>query len=247
MARIVVWGARLGLCLAVVAAVLVLLSPIGYRLGWWGVAVALRELVKWSVYLGLAAFVLSAVTLLIGAIRGTAGTATVAVAGLVVSLAASAYPLYQYGKVNRLPRIHDITTDTERPPEFVALAEARKQSPNGLAYKGAEIAVQQKQAYPRIGPLDSKLAPADLYAKTEAAMRALGLRIVDARADQGRIEASTTSVFYGFTDDMVARIEARESGSRLDLRSMSRVGLSDVGVNAQRIQALLDALRANGA
>jgi uncharacterized protein (DUF1499 family) len=73
------------------------------------------------------------------------------------------------------------------------------------------------------------------------------LDIAGAEPNEGRIEATATSLFYGFKDDVVLRIKARDGGSRLDMRSMSRVGRSDVGANAARIDAFFAKLRASGA
>lgn len=153
----------------------------------------------------------------------------------------------QWRKVQNLPYIHDITTDTDKPPAFEALAGARKAAPNGAEHKGADIARQQKQAYPDLVPFDSKLPPAELFAKAKALAQDMKWEIASADAAQGRLEASERSLLYGFTDDMVLRIVARDGGSRLDMRSMSRVGRSDVGVNAARISAFMTRLRSSGA
>ncbi len=55
----------------------------------------------------------------------------------------------------------------------------------------------------------------------------------------GRLEATDRSAFFGFKDDVVVRVRASDAGSRLDVRSKSRVGLSDVGANARRVRAFL--------
>ncbi len=240
MARIASWAGRLGLWLAIAALVTVVLSPIGYRLGWWGVPIALLQMLKWAVYLGIAGGVLSAIAFLLQRRAGALG-------GLVLALLVIAYPLIQWRKVQNLPYIHDITTDTDKPPVFAALAGARKAAPNGAEHKGADIARQQKQAYPDLVPFDSKLPPAELFAKAKALAQDMKWEIASADAAQGRLEASERSLLYGFTDDMVLRIVARDGGSRLDMRSMSRVGRSDVGVNAARISAFMTRLRSSGA
>jgi uncharacterized protein (DUF1499 family)/uncharacterized membrane protein (DUF485 family) len=248
MARAILFAGKLGFWLAIVAAILAIASPIGYRLGWWGVPVALRELIKWAMILGITAFVLCVIALIFSrAGNNTAPRTGRAVAGLILSALFAGYPLYQYSRVQSLPYIHDITTDTDKPPVFVALAEARKAAPNGIEYQGAEIAAQQKQAYADLAPLDSKLPPAELFAKAEAAARAFGWDIAGAQPSEGRIEATAVSLIYAFKDDIVVRIVAREGGSRLDMRSMSRVGRSDVGVNAARIRAYFERLKASGA
>jgi hypothetical protein len=131
--------------------------------------------------------------------------------------------------------IHDITTDTGNPPAFVALASARQAAPNGSVYKGDEIADRQRKAYPDVTALKSDLAPQVLFAKAEGVARAAGWEIAAAEPNEGRIEATDTTLIFGFKDDIVIRIRPAGNGSVLDMRSMSRVGVSDLGVNAKRI------------
>jgi len=153
-------------------------------------------------------------------------------------------PCPGYAKARRLPAIHDITTDTTQPPTFVALAAARAAAPNGLAYGGAAVAAAQQHAYPDIVPFLSPLPPATLVAQAARVARDMGWEIVAVAPQDGRIEATDTSLVFGFTDDIVIRITPHERGSQLDIRSMSRVGRSDVGVNAQRIRRFLTRLKA---
>ena len=70
----------------------------------------------------------------------------------------------------------------------------------------------------------------------------MGWHIVAAKSEEGRIEATATTLWFGFKDDVVIRIMPTAAGSRLDIRSKSRVGLSDVGVNAARIREFVAAL-----
>jgi uncharacterized protein (DUF1499 family) len=146
-------------------------------------------------------------------------------------------------QAKRVPPIHDITTDTDRPPEFVAVLPRRADAPNGVEYEGAEIARQQREAYPDIGPLRLPLAPGEAFARALAAARASGWEIVGADSAAGRIEATATTAWFGFKDDVVVRIAPEEGGSRVDVRSVSRVGKSDVGANAERIRKYLARLR----
>jgi len=72
----------------------------------------------------------------------------------------------------------------------------------------------------------------------------MGWEIVEANPAQGRIEATATTFWFGFRDDVVVLVSATESGSRIDVRSLSRVGRSDVGTNAARVRAYLAKLSA---
>lgn len=144
---------------------------------------------------------------------------------------------------HQVPRIHDITTDTENPPQFVALLAVRQKAPNGAAYGGAKIAQAQKAAYPDITPAQLDTPPAQAFERALDVARNMGWEIIAADKVQGRIEATATTFWFRFKDDVVIRIVAAGNGSRLDVRSMSRVGRSDLGTNARRIRAFLKQLQ----
>jgi len=242
MNRALAVAATGGYWLALVSAVGVLLAPLGYRLGVWDVRFALLTLVQWATMASLAAFVvclLAVVGTWVCHHRAGRGYAYV---GWLLSVLCAGVPLYHYEQAQRVPAIHDITTDTAHPPAFVALGAARAAAPNGLAYEGAAVAVAQQQAYPDLVPSLSPLSPATLFAQAEAVARTLGWAIVAAEPPHGRLEATDTSLLFGFTDDIVIRITPHARGSQLDIRSMSRVGRSDVGVNAHRIRRFLTRL-----
>jgi hypothetical protein len=243
MNRAMTVAATGGLWLAFVSALVAFLAPLGYRLGVWDVHFALLTLVKWTTIASLTAFMVCLLAAVGGGVRRQRAGRRAAYIGLLLSLLGAGVPLYHYGKARRVPAIHDITTDTVHPPTFVALAAARTAAPNGLDYQGAAIAAAQRQAYPDIVPYLSPLPPAALFAQAETAARGLGWAIVAAEPEHGRLEATDTSLLFGFTDDIVIRITPHTRGSQLDLRSMSRVGHSDVGVNAQRIRRFLTRLK----
>jgi len=199
--------------------------------------------VKWATIAGLAAFVLCLLAAAAGWMRRQHAGRGYAYVGVLLSLLCAGVPLSHYEKARRVPAIHDITTDTAHPPAFVALGAARAAAPNGLAYEGAAVAVAQQQAYPDLVPYLSPLSPATLFAQAEAVARTLGWEIVAAEPQHGRLEATDTSLLFGFTDDIVIQITPHARGSQLDIRSMSRVGRSDVGVNAHRIRRFLKRLR----
>jgi uncharacterized protein (DUF1499 family) len=229
------------IALAIVAAVGVALAGPTHRLGLLAPRWALG-LFGLAALLGLAAAVLGAVgmglALAAGASRSVAGSAV----AMLIALAAAAPLLVMIRAATAVPVIHDITTDTENPPSWVALRSTRAASENGAAYGGAAVAAQQKRAYPEVTPLTLTLPPDRAFARVEAAARSLGWRIVASAPAEGRLEASDTTRWFGFTDDIVVRVRATAQGSRIDVRSASRVGRSDLGVNARRIRALLNAV-----
>jgi hypothetical protein len=169
----------------------------------------------------------------------------VAALAVLIGLAAAAVPVSWRMTARKLPVIHDISTDTVNPPQFVAILPLRKDAPNPAVYGGPEVAEQQKLAYPdlRTEVLDVPSAPA--YDRALSTARAMGWRIVAAEPALGRIEATDTTFWFGFKDDIVIRIVPAGDRAMVDIRSVSRVGKSDVGTNARRIREFLKRLRAN--
>lgn len=247
MSRFAIFSSTLGFWLSLIGVVGIILSPLGFRLGLWDVAFALRKLLAGATISGMIGFVLCLLAIVVAKMSGIRFDGSRAWIGLLIGGLFAGYVLLQLKTVKSLPMIHDITTDTVNPPTFVALAEARKAAPNGLDYKGAEIAEQQRKAYPDVAPMASRLPPPELFMKAEEAARTAGWDIAAADLRAGRIEATTTSLIYGFKDDIVIRITPAGDGSQLDIRSMSRMGLSDVGMNAKRIRKFIASLKAAGA
>jgi uncharacterized protein (DUF1499 family) len=226
--------------------VLLALAPLGWRAGWWHFRVSLLTLLPWAAYFGVAALIVSAVTIVLGPSRiGWRGiaiaAATFAIGGLI------AYVPWHYDQLRRaVPPIHDITTDTEHPPAFSAAIAALRteEHDNPAVYEGSKVAEQQRQAYPDIAPLIVPLAPDAAFNRALDAARRMGWTIVAADDKSGKIEATDQSRWMGFTDDIAIRVAKTDAGTRVDLRSSSRLGRSDFGVNAARIRAYLTSLRA---
>jgi uncharacterized protein (DUF1499 family) len=227
--------------LAVLCLLLELLAGPAYRLEWLTLKPALQTM-RWAATLAAAVFVLSRLLRLLAASRLSALARRYCLAASLVSLVAFAPPAYLYWKANQLPKIHDISTDTQDPPTFVTLLEQRKQAPNGLDYS-PEVATQQKLGYPDIAPLQLPMPPAQAFAQAERVARAMGWNVATADAAALRIEATASTLLFGFKDDVVIRIRPEGQGSRVDVRSVSRVGGSDMGANAARIRAFLAKLR----
>ncbi|GLT14193.1 DUF1499 domain-containing protein [Vibrio algivorus] len=139
--------------------------------------------------------------------------------------------------VKRAPAIHDITTDTTNPPEFLVLDDTRTGAKNSLIYAGEEVATIQKAAYPYIKPILSNLSATDAYEKALDIAKGKGWKIVAEDQKALRFEATAKTAFFGFMDDVVIKVTPINNQSRIDIRSVSRVGRSDRGVNADRIVA----------
>ncbi|HAS22554.1 MAG TPA: DUF1499 domain-containing protein, partial [Idiomarina loihiensis] len=172
--------------------------------------------------------------------------------GLVASLSGLAIvaggisvymPFSQYLKAQNVPAIHDITTDTQNPPEFIAIAPLRANAPNPVEYPGESTAEQQHEAYPELSTYTSLESPEELYSAALLAVDKMGWELVESSETEGRIEATATTTWFGFKDDVVIRVRGTTDGSELDIRSKSRVGRSDVGKNAERIREFMSLLK----
>ena len=175
-----------------------------------------------------------------------------ALAAIVISAVVIAMPANQALKGRSVPPIHDITTDLQDPPVFVDVtplrqnAETQGMPVNPTDYEkdgGAELAAKQSQAFPDIKPLDLSISADAAFDKALAVAEHMGWDIVAQRKPEGRIEATDTTFWMGFKDDVVIRIRATSAGSRVDIRSESRIGVSDLGVNARRVRAFLAAMQ----
>lgn len=234
----------LGAGLALASALLLLAGPVGYRLGILSLRLALQSFLKWGAYGGIAAAVVSLAGLVVTLTRPRERRRGVMLAAisLLVGLVLVGIPgRFRVGPPK--PPIHDISTDMQEPPEYVAVLPLRVNAPNTTVYGGERIAAQQREAYPDLQPMILNVAPPQAFDRALAAVREMGWELVAADAADGRIEATDTTFWFGFKDDVVIRVRPADGGSRVDVRSLSRVGGGDAGTNAKRIRAYLDALR----
>jgi uncharacterized protein (DUF1499 family) len=138
-----------------------------------------------------------------------------------------------------VPPINDITTDLANPPAFVTITAATRGTDAVPLGYDPSFAAQQAAAYPEVRPLIVALPPAEVFPKLLAAAEAMDWAIVSSDQASGRIEATATVPWWGFKDDIVVVMSPDGVGTRVDVRSKSRVGKSDLGVNAERIQDYL--------
>ncbi|HAM47986.1 MAG TPA: DUF1499 domain-containing protein [Alphaproteobacteria bacterium] len=193
--------------------------------------------------LALAALLVSLVGLMRTRHGGRAGRGR-AVAGLTLSVILLLPLAFFLPAALRVPPIHDITTDTQDPPQFDALAALRTEAENDLTYAGPPVANLQQEAYPDIAPLVLPLSPAQAFKKATSVAAELGWQIVSADPETGHIEAVDETLLFGFKDDIAIRITTDETGAaKIDIRSASRVGESDLGANARRIKQFMQALQ----
>ena len=243
--RISVVLSRSACFLALISAVVAILAGFGSRAGWWHFRTGF-QILTWAAFGGLGSALIGLIGCLTALHRAQWRGALLALVGLVVGLLVFGIPWHMKRVAQGVPPIHDITTDTENPPRFAAVLPLRKDAANPANYGGPEIAAQQRAGYPDIQPLTLRIPSQQAFTQALQAAEAMGWDIVAANPTEGRIEATDTTFWFGFKDDIVVRIQALGDGSRVDVRSVSRVGKSDVGANAQRIRAYLRTLSRAG-
>jgi uncharacterized protein (DUF1499 family) len=230
--------ATAGFWIGVLACLLLMLDGPAYRAHILGLYAALRIVIPAALFLGLIAIILS----LVGLARS--GSKGMALVGLVLALIAAGMPAKNINTARHSP-IHDVSTDRDNPPQFVAALPLRTaaKAVNSTDYD-AKTAGLQKETYPDIGPLHLDVPPAQAFDRAQAAAKDMKWDIVATDPAQGRIEATATTFWFGFKDDIVVRVTADGSGSRVDVRSLSRIGKSDVGANAKRVREYLAKVKA---
>ncbi len=229
------------MAIAVAAFAMLVSSGPGTRYGLWPWQTGL-SLLRWATYTGLAGAVGALGLILLLVVPRWRSRPWIPVLAFCIALAAAAPPLILLQQAKSVPPIHDITTDAFDPPVFVALAAERSLAPNRANYGGMDVAAQQQKAYPDIKSLIVKTPPAETVQRAIDAARAEGWQIVASDAPSGRIEATDTTSWFGFKDDIVVRVRPEGAGSRVDVRSVSRVGESDIGANAKRVRGFLSRL-----
>ncbi|MCG3880239.1 DUF1499 domain-containing protein [Psychrobacter sp. Ps6] len=224
--------------ISLIAVLLVALAGPLYKFGLIELATAFTGF-KFGVFAGIAALILLAIQLLFKRNTASIGSALISA---VLAITAIAIPLSMMNTAKNVPPIHDISTDLVNPPAFVAIAPLRADAPNPVAYDGIETAEQQRIGYPELQTLRYEQTQPELIAASTQAIENLGWELVNIDADKGIIEATDTTAWFGFKDDVVVRIVDNENERLVDIRSKSRVGGSDLGKNAARVHGFIKEL-----
>ncbi|MBU5637582.1 DUF1499 domain-containing protein [Geomonas sp. Red69] len=220
---------------AVCAALLLFSSGPGARLHVWNFGTGFT-MIKAAGYIGLGCAVVAVASGVVS-VRGRHYKGVfVSLIALLLALVSFGIPLYWKVQAQSYPRIHDISTDLNNPPRFVAISTERRA---GVRYGGIEVATQQMKAYPELKTVVLALSANEAYKTALLIARDLGWDIVAERPAEGIIEATDTTRWFGFKDDIAVRIVPAGDRSLLDIRSVSRVGISDLGTNAKRVRAFL--------
>ncbi|NNC73680.1 MAG: DUF1499 domain-containing protein [Sphingomonadaceae bacterium] len=215
-------------------------------LGWETSLGALRPLL----FVSIAGFVLSLIGLIVIFFKKQPGAAKWAVLGAVLSTAFLIYAGIWINQMGSVPPIHDVTTDLTNPPEFEELslrADNREIVPDGGRPELAAVDEAMRwrlwhaEAYSDIQPIIVPLSVPDTVEAARQLIEDRGWEIASVDPVAGRVEATEAVSLYRFKDDVVLRITPNPDGegSVVNMRSVSRVGVSDLGVNADRIRAFL--------
>lgn len=239
------WWASALMIGAVVGLVCLLVGALGTKFGVWGFQGGFMLLAVGTVLAALV-FFLGVIAYVYSVVKKHQAERGAILTGLVVSVVILGLMGSQYMTATSVPAIHNISTDTQSPPQFdklKAIREAEKANP--LEYDAKKLADLQREAYPQVQPLISEVPPGEMLDRVVDVLSNMGLEIVDTNAAAGRVEATDTTFWFGFKDDVVVRVRPEGSGSIVDIRSVSRVGQSDLGKNAARISEILAGLKAS--
>ena len=236
------WWAKAILVGGVVAVCCVLVGAIGVRIGLWPYGTGFTFLSGGAV-LSVMGLFLGIIAYVVCLRKGLRAERSGILIGILLSAMILAQLGIQYSAVTSVPVIHNISTDTVEPPAFNKLVAIREaEGANPLAYDAEVLAEQQQAAYPEVKTLVSSQPTNVLFNQAMLVLQDLGLEIVNEDTAAGVIEATATTFWFGFKDDVVVRIRSTVDGSIVDVRSVSRVGQSDLGANAKRIRAILNGI-----
>lgn len=249
--RLPVKMTRFALFTGILAIILLVIAGPAYRLQVLPLLPAMLAAAISFLLFGVS-FIVGAIGLLAGgrlAFERSRAAIPVIALSLVLSVVAGVWIARGIGT----PPIHDVSTDLQDPPAFknIVALRAAADAVNPVEYqrtqsiqgKQLDVSNAQRRAYPDILPLALRQSPAQAFQMAHQVARDMGWDIVAALPSEGRIEATDATWYFGFKDDVVIRVEPGPNGSRVDVRSESRVGLGDAGTNARRISAYLSKLR----
>ena len=178
--------------------------------------------------------------LLVGIVAAARGEVAAALSGLVICGVVASLSLSFVLWARRFPPINDITTDTTQPPEFIRALSLTPNHGRDMSYPGESFARRQRAAYPDLPPLLLPLPPAEAFLFVEAVARTMPRwQLTSVEQDRMTLEGVAETPLFRFLDDFVIQVRAADGGSVVHMRSRSREGRGDLGVNARRIQIFL--------
>ena len=256
----IAWHTKLTGALLALLPLYFMIAALGTKIGLWDWTVGLVSMTFGAgpFLLGFVALV-ALVSLIMALVRKPRSKLALAVAGLGLIVPAAMVASFMSVRSTAAANpIHDVATDTATPPTFSAETMAAReesganplsdyQMPLGeiemfasLNESAPELAIKNHaqiitDIYANLSPLPlGGASKADAVAAVAAAMGSMGFEDIQQDVEEGRVEGVAGTFWYGFKDDVVARVGEQE----IDFRSVSRVGRSDLGANAKRIAEL---------
>ena len=232
------WWSKSILAGGVTAVLLLPIGALGSRAGLWGfeVGFVLLQLGSLLALVGLGGGIPGVI---VARRRSLSRDLWATVSGMAAGFAVVVFMGMQLLKGLSAPLIHHVSTNTDEPPEFVEVVALRGENANPLAFDAEKIAPLQEEFYPWVEPLLLRATPAEAFDEALGVLRDMRLEVVATHPDLGLIEAVDTTFWFGFKDDVAVRVRAYPQGSVVDVRSVSRVGLTDMGTNAERVKEIL--------
>ena len=233
--------AAFSLGLGLLAILLPVLGGLGTRIGLWSFGIGLL-LAPLGLVMGIVGLILGVIALVRH--RKAGERPPLAAPGAAISLLAATYLGVAVASAFTVAPIHNVSTDIDDPPEFTVVASLRGEGDNPLFYDSETIGPLQREGYPDLGPLVVELPRDETFALVRGVLIDMGLELVREDPEQGEIEAVATTFWFGFKDDLVVRLRETDAGTRMDVRSVSRVGVVDLGANAERIFEIIGRVEA---
>lgn len=248
------WWIRVALAVSLLVPVYFLFASFGTKYGLFDWTVGFVTMTYlWGARVLFAAAVLGLFALIMAVSIAPRRSVIAASIALLIPLIGIGFGINVRSAAERIPAIHDISTDLDNPPAFsqhVVRARAAVEGANDLdllnkrTEQGRAFTDLQRQHYADIQPVITSIEPSRTFDIALDLASDEGWTVNGSNADMGDIEATDESFWFGFTDDIAIRVRPEGTGSRVDVRSVSRVGLSDLGANARRLRPYLAELRA---
>ncbi len=238
--------------LAIGAVVVFFGAAFGSGIGLWGWQSGLAAL-PWTGLVAVIALVIAIVGIILDRRKDRKTRWPLLGLGTIVSLGFVGYLASYAMTIGSLPAIHDVTTDLADPPQFSALTLRADNWDNIPGADDGEMrgmnprqrwATLHQDAYPDIRSVRIDQPVAEVIEKAKRLAEDRGWTVASVDPASGHLEATATISLFRFKDDVVIRARAAENGaaSIIDMRSVSRVGVHDLGANAKRVRQFLSDL-----
>ncbi len=220
------------LILGILGILMPILGALGTRAGLWPFAIGVFS-VPGGLLLAVIGLALGIIALL--RVRKRGARLVLPAHGAALSLLVGLYLGSIMTSAFIVPPIHNVSTDIEDPPKFTAAHALRGEGANSLEYDSGRLGPLQRESYPEVQPLVMEISGAEMYELARRALLDMGMELTREDPQAGEIEAVASTFWFEFKDDIVVRLSEAKNGTRMDVRSVSRAGIGDSGVNAERI------------